>query len=146
MCLTKLVKFRPCTVGYKVLIRNRYGGVSNSLYTEYMGSNGPLPIGIWIHEKDYRPYFLRQYNEPEGIKIDYTSFSYPFGFHVFHRKQDAVFWAGDSRGRDRRTIAKVIVKDVVATGFQKQQMGTEIRDLKVSVAKYIKIKETYEEW
>ena len=122
MCLHKLEKFSPCRVGYKVMQEDSEGNLRGEFYDAVK----PYPLGTWIEAKQYQGVKRQRL-----IKNDFYHVSYPTGFHVLHRRNEAARGVGLSHSL-RVVCVKVAVRKPVATGYQ-------LYDVKVTVAKQIKI-------
>lgn len=113
MCLDKLARFdvtldkNKVGVGWKVF-RRRWG--DGKFIGEYF-SSGILPRRRWLNEKDHRSRFFKnkRYKKIES--------RYPFGWHVFLKKKDAVSWKGSLA---RKHVVGVKFRNIVATGYQAQ--------------------------
>ena len=119
MCLDKLAKFNPCKIGYKTVDKYCDGNLWGVFFP-----TKPLPQNVWLKEGDYR------WGWDKGKKtIQGKDCSYPFGWHVYHRKRDAIKHAKNGCGLD--FCVKVAVAEPVAVGYQYGE--------KVTVAKRIEI-------
>lgn len=120
MCLDKLSKFKPATVGYKV-----FSIVENELRFIYKGT-GKVPINKWIDEKDFR------WIKHPWLSCTMLSCSggcyYRKGFHTWHTLKAVRAYHNVSRPN---VIYKVLIKDPVATGYQNSH--------KVTVSKKIRL-------
>lgn len=120
MCLRLVEKdLRPCTVGYKAMFKGADG-----LTGVYRGSQYKRPMNKWLNEKNFRTD-----NEISHIVADNNS-TYPTGWHVYHRKEDAI----SERKFCNGVAVRVIVREPIVVGVQ----GFVDR---VTVAKKIKIVE-----
>lgn len=100
-------------VGYKVFKRRSDG----KLQGEFNYCIQPYPVSKWI--KDAKTGVLNWTFHP----------SYPTGFHVFTRLDDAMFWAY----RRGEFVRKVKFSDVVASGTQ--SIGSGDGDAPIVVAR-----------
>ena len=124
MCLTSIQKrlakdYEGQTHGWKVF----NGPTPRSKFYD----SGELPIGEWLNEEDYRP-------GKAGVKYIYddypTHVRYPFGWHTYLNKDDAVSKARWGIG----WVCQVWFRNPVAWGLQ-------TRGEHVVVAKQIYISE-----
>ena len=110
MCLQRLddfnVKLNKDDIGsgWKVFVDGNCG----KLHGEYHNS-GERPTNKWLNEKQFRG---MGFTNPRWKKI---MSRYPFGWHIFPRKEDAVKWIC---GSFTKVIKKVKFRNVVATGYQ----------------------------
>ena len=120
MCLRKLARFKPCKIGYKVMYMS--GG---NFYGEYYSRNKPRKLGAWLHERGFRDKHITV----GTIDTDHGK-SCPRGWHIIHRKDDALGWLRASGFGN--VCVKVSVREPLAVGYQGG-------DMKVTIAKQIKI-------
>lgn len=106
MCIEHL--FRPeqikkWRVGYKVL--NRYAaGLHSQIYSGF----GPIPVGQWVDEKDFR------------YASTYPT-RYEAGWHSFIYLKDARSWQHDCGG----VIRKVSIRNIRAAGISDGAFNTK---------------------
>jgi len=117
MCLDVIRNFKPCEIGYKAVYK-----IDGEFYPP-LGSIKPLPLGIWLKEKDYR---LSVYGNLQFIGGGEVQ--YPFGWHIFHTKKAAKGWYPGGF-----LVLRVRVRGAHTVGLQDGQ--------KITVAKEIKILE-----
>jgi len=125
MCLGKITgKLKNKSgFGWKVFDTD---GIGN-LLTEFQYNRKVILMERWISEIDYR-----DYDELENSGINMGRDSYPFGFHIFVRKKDAISWLDSDRSQ---VVKKVGYRKAHTIGWQ---MSVES---KVIVAKEIKVLE-----
>jgi len=127
MCLAKKGRFKPCTVGYKVVRR------SNGAYKGELWGEKTMPVGEWLNETDYRE---RAFRGEKRLFCEVSEVEYRMGWHVFHDLASALRW----REIRKNVVVKVEVAEPVATGYQ--NLGLMSYDgHKTTVAKQIKILE-----
>lgn len=129
MCIeiTKLTKpDEKIRYGWKV-----FKEYENELVGEMKGNKEPLPIGKWVHEKDYRTP-LHQ-NKRRNIRQ-----GYPYGFHIFKSKKDAKIWQRWGPDSELLVVMKVAYKQKAAEGKQFLFTTSNPRG-KCVIAKQIKI-------
>ena len=101
MCLDKITKvYKPSLynlwipkfayksgVGWKIFEKDISIYPIPNLTNIFKGKSTPLPIGIWIHEKEYRYHgFLG------GTHIyPHSKRQYPFGWHILEKEPDCVY-------------------------------------------------------
>lgn len=137
MCLYKVKKLKPCTTGYKVMVKTARGYVGE--YRRMLQS--PHKLGEWSYEEKHR--MVSTYNSTICME---DGGEYPYGFHVFHHLTAARRWRSYY---DDIAISVVIVKvavdEPVATGLQScNQIAVPPDDKdwcvsRVTVAKKIKV-------
>lgn len=105
MCQDKLINYvgpkKEVIHGWKVFKQK-----NGELYSRDVKTYKKLKIKQWLHEKDYRLYYNKEYIEPafEG------GGKYTTGFHTFLNEEDAKAWAAC-------TIKDTVVKEVLATNI-----------------------------
>jgi len=120
MCLDKLAKFEPCEVGYKVMKIDFVGDLHGEFY------NGEVvPQNVWLDEKKFR---LGYYSKRRRIVNPCWNCSYPFGFHIYHYKKDALSWWADA---SYQVCVKVAIKEPRAVGYQNNRRITVAKQIKV---------------
>lgn len=114
MCLDGLDKVKR----FKNIERDGYksfepcvGGVRCQL----MGNGKCLPVGVWVHEKDFRASFEEKVEHlyalvEDGENVRWELSPYLVGFHILKTKEAAEQWNG--------VIYKVKFRNVVARGQQ----------------------------
>lgn len=142
MCLDKLMSIKnkdPNKVryGYKVFVKN---DEQLNLDMFFEKSMPPVYKKKWIHESAYR---MDGYKRRKKINImQGIEPIYPFGFHVFLYRKDAIGWMIPSHRQ--RVVCKVKYRKLVASGYQlvdsiHSKNGTE--SCRVDVAKEIYVME-----
>ena len=118
MCLSNLKKFRvnPKRL-YKVFAVTHSGDIFSPIFND-VGSPA-IPKNEWIDEVDYRKYCFRKRYE---IKSD-IAFNYPFGFHSYARKKDALEYNSDVY--EKYVVHRVEAKEIVAKGEQSPYWPTQ---------------------
>lgn len=101
MCLTKIAKFKPRYVGYKVFLKN------GDEYRPTIIESPVCKMGRWYSDKEDR-LLKTEYDETCIREI------YPTGFHVFETLDGAKIWLNTTS----EVIVKVRYKKVVAKGYQ----------------------------
>ena len=128
MCLARLTDFKVSKKhGWKVFFC-----LGGSLHGEFCGTNEERKVNRWLDSDD----FLYDENR-EQLICDSTE-TYPVGWHIFLRKEDAKIWMKKSVFKKHLVIRKVLFKEIVAKGEQ-QFFCDKIILFKVVVAKKIKI-------
>lgn len=128
MCLATVDKnLQPCEEGYKVFSAKADAQGNTHLVGDII-SNKPLPRGVWLDERDFRPCYMlhkkliRQGILEHGIK-------YPAGWHTYHDLVDAEVWA-----KPGQVCLRVQVRQPKTTGFQNILSRTP-----VTISRYIRI-------
>ncbi len=102
MCLEKIIKSykrKQSGVGWKIF---RYNSDTKKIRSLHKGNEHCIPTDRFINEGKYRSIF----NFGSDIRISRDE-TYPYGFHIFMNKQDAILNGGDV---DYRTVRKVKYK------------------------------------
>lgn len=137
MCLYKVDReARPCTVGYKVMRQYEHSSCPPALFGVYRSQEQSRPIGRWLDEADFSTRDAKGcLTKNHNVMADSGDF-YPRGWHVFHKKSDAlteaILWDSDNW---KVVVVKVIVRKPLAVGTEVTTNG------RVTVAKNIKIVE-----
>ena len=136
MCLASLADFSPCRKGYQVKTKR-----DGNYYSVYFGIDISQKRDEWIDADEVSPlsnYILTVDSETLGYR------RYISGFHVFHRKVDAVKYLSADKWLDSRKccVVKVAVRQPLVTGYQRFEIDKgHPSSAKVTVAKKIKILE-----
>ncbi len=129
MCLesiTKSYKRKQSGVGWKLFT---YDSKKNKIGCLYRGNEDEFPVNRFVHERKYREGFLHANVEIETSQDNITN--YPFGFHIFINKQDAIsehmgvnsiivrrveYRKGHTKGIDKTTEKLTIVATEICVG------------------------------
>lgn len=121
MCLDKInVGVDPCKEGWKVFLIK-----DGKLYGILFDCKKEIPIGKWIHERNYRNWLMDILCRTNTISV--FDGVYEKGFHVFHEYEDARNWSS----AEHLVIKKVEVREPVATGYQDNKKVTVCKKIKV---------------
>ena len=123
MCLDRKGRFKPCKVGYKVMIRN-----GSQLVGYWRNISKERKLGVWLSELDFRN---SDESSPDTLGTMFSGSHYPYGWHIYHSIEDVKV----SYPSLTTAIVKVSVKNPVAVGYE----GKLRR--RVTVARQIKILE-----
>lgn len=124
MCLeSRAWWFRAAKVGFKVL---EYDTEKETLVSFHYPSEA-LPMNEWLKEEDFRTPTHQQTEWESGIFMRRGVY-YPYGFHSFHKIEDALLWKlsleqGSSYlryhgGNYELRIVVVMIEEPVAKGKQ----------------------------
>jgi len=132
MCLEKITPTNnaPITTGYQV----KGIDLAGAPYSQMAGNLRPQPIGEWLDAADY--------GNSQSIHCDDFISIYQAGFHVFHRKKDALEWTSMPLGKNPAPnyhLFKVACRDRVAHGTQWVASSGACIKAEVSVFSSIKI-------
>lgn len=146
MCLeSRAWWFRAAKVGFKVL---EYDNENKTLVSYHYPSE-VLPMNEWLKEEDFRTPTHQQTEWESGIYFNNGNY-YPYGFHSFHRLEDALLWKhtlehGSFSCLNHRytlRIAVVRIEEPVAKGKQVTHWNSvteKEHKARVTVSKRIKI-------
>lgn len=113
MCLENVTPITDpeewCGEGWKVFM---YGADAHWLVTPCYGQNHPMPLGKWLHERDW---------ERKG-SVWVTEENYRLGWHVFLLKSDADRWAKASFA-NLLTVRHVKYRGAHTRGFARSLNG-----------------------
>jgi len=132
MCLEKITPTNkaPITVGYQV----KGIDLAGAPYSRMAGNPRPQPIGEWLDAADY--------GNSQSIHCDDFISIYQAGFHVFHRKKDALEWTSMPLGKcsvPNYHLFKVACRDRVAHGTQRVAASEAYIKAEISIFSSIKI-------
>jgi len=129
MCLDRKGTFKPCKVGYKVMLLV----VDNQLVGEWQGLSKPRKLGVWLDESEFR---IFDEEHLTTLRTWYSKSKYPIGWHIYNSVADAVELIGYGSKEivpPGYTVVKVSVRNPVAVGYQ------GMFNRRITVAKQIKI-------
>lgn len=124
-CVFKIPK-PEVKYGYKLFIEKNFFGKDKMLVGQFYGLEKPRPMGMWMHERDYRSNRRRRLIylnigtfDKEGIV------SYPIGWHIYKNMPKNL------TSKITFPLYKVAYRNVVAEGWQDGKRVVVCKEMKI---------------